>query len=63
MFAAEGASVVLTDIKEEMGEITAAQIRENGGEAVFLPHDVTSEDQWIKVIQETVSRTEKSTCW
>ena len=56
MFAAEGASVVLTDIKEEMGETTAAQIRENGGEAVFLPHDVTSEDQWIKVIRETVSR-------
>ena len=56
MFAAEGASVVLTDIKEEMGETTAAQIRQNGGEAVFLPHDVTREDQWIEVIQETVSR-------
>ena len=56
IFAREGAKVVLTDIKEEMGERTAAQIQELGGEAVFLPHDVTDEAQWLRVIQETVSR-------
>ena len=35
MFVREGARVVLTDIKVEMGEATAAQIRENGGDVVF----------------------------
>ena len=56
IFAREGAKVVLTDIKEEMGERTAAEIREHGGEAVFLAHDVTNEAQWLRVIQDTVAR-------
>ena len=55
MFAKEGAKVVLTDLKEEMGQKTAIQIRENGGEALFLRHDVTSEQEWIEVIRTTVS--------
>ena len=55
MFTNEGAKVVLTDIKEEMGQKTAIQIRENGGEALFLRHDVTSEQEWIEVIRTTVS--------
>ena len=55
MFTQEGAKVVLTDIKEEMGERTAAQIRESGGEALFLRLDVTSEENWIDVIRTTVS--------
>ena len=55
LFAAEGAKVVLTDIKEESGQRTAIQIRENGGEALFLRHDVTQEQEWLDVIQATVS--------
>ena len=55
-FAQEGASVVLTDIKEAQGEATAAQIRENGGEAVFLPQDVTDESRWQEVIRAAVER-------
>ena len=35
MFVREGAKVVLTDIKVEMGEATAAQIRESGGDRHF----------------------------
>ena len=56
MFAREGAKVVLTDIKVEMGEATAAQIRENGGDVIFMAHDVTSEERWLEVIAETVGR-------
>ena len=56
MFAREGAKVVLTDIKTEMGETAAAQIRQNGGDAIFMPQDVTSEPRWIEVIQETIAR-------
>ena len=51
LFAREGARVVLTDIKEEMGFKTAEQIRASGGEAVFVRHDVTSEEEWQEVIQ------------
>ena len=55
MFAQEGAKVVLTDIKTEMGEATAAQIRENGGDVLFMAHDVTDEQRWLEVIAETVA--------
>ena len=56
MFANEGARVVLTDIKVEMGEAAAAQIRENGGDVFFMEHDVTDEQRWQEVIAETVAR-------
>ena len=36
LFAREGARVVLTDIKEEMGRKTAEQIQAQGGEAARL---------------------------
>ncbi len=55
LFVQEGAKVVLTDIQEELGEKTAIQIRENGGEALFIRHDVTSEQNWIDVIRTAVS--------
>ena len=55
LFVKEGAKVVLTDIQEELGNRTVAQIRENGGEAIFVRHDVTSEQDWIHVIETAVS--------
>lgn len=46
LFAAEGATVYITDVLDDVGEATAARL----GEAVtFLHHDVTSEDEWIGV--------------
>lgn len=56
LFAQEGAKVVLTDILDEEGEAVAAEIRESGGEAVYLHLDVTQEQQWQDVIQATVDR-------
>ena len=55
LFVGEGAKVVLTDIQQELGEKTAAQIRENGGEARFIRHDVTSEQNWVDVVRSTIS--------
>ena len=55
LFAREGAKVVLGDIKQEQGERTTAQIREAGGEAMFVPLDVTHEGDWIDAIQATVA--------
>lgn len=42
----EGAVVLVTDIQDEAGEATVAELREAGGRAAFLSHDVTSESQW-----------------
>ena len=55
LFVQEGAKVVLSDIKEEDGEKTAAQIREGGGEAMFIRLDVTREEDWQRAIEATVS--------
>jgi 3(or 17)beta-hydroxysteroid dehydrogenase len=43
-FAAEGARVAIADIDRVRGEETARRI---GPAALFLAHDVTSEEQWI----------------
>src|SRR5262245_24001320 len=62
LFAREGARVVLTDIKEEMGFKTAEQIRASGGEALFVRHDVTSEEEWQEVIQTTMALPQVPCC-
>ena len=50
MFAQEGARVVIGDIRDELGMQVEAEIRELGGEAVYLHLDVTSEDDWQRAI-------------
>ena len=55
LFSGEGAKVVVTDINEMSGEKTAAQIREAGGEGIFVRLDVTKEQDWADAIQTTVS--------
>lgn len=46
-FAREGAKVVLTDMRADAGQALAAEIGEN---ALFLQQDVTSPEQWTKVV-------------
>jgi len=50
--AGEGARVVVTDIDEAGGRETVETI---GAAAVFKFHDVTQEDRWRDVIDETLS--------
>jgi NAD(P)-dependent dehydrogenase (short-subunit alcohol dehydrogenase family) len=52
--AAEGASVVVTDIADEPGEQVAAAIRDAGGTAVFVHQDVASEAEWGSVIERAL---------
>ena len=54
LFAAQGARVAIGDVLEEEGLRLAAEIGEAGGECVFLPLDVTSQDQWESAISATV---------
>ncbi len=55
LFAREGAKVVLTDILLEQGERSAAEIREMGGDAIFVKLDVTSDEDWQKAIEATLA--------
>ena len=56
MFVREGAKVVLGDINEGLGEKTAAQIRDDGYDALFVRLDVTNEQDWIDAVKATLSR-------
>jgi len=49
-FVEEGAKVVLTDVLTEEGEALAKELGEN---AKFMKHDVRSEEEWQKVVEET----------
>ncbi len=56
LFVREGARVVLGDIDVEAGQKTAAQIRDAGGEALFVKLDVTREEDWRSAVQSTLSK-------
>ncbi|MCZ6460497.1 MAG: glucose 1-dehydrogenase [Gammaproteobacteria bacterium] len=49
--AEEGAIVVISDIDDSLGEATANGIRDAGGRAEFLHHDVTDEVAWQSVVE------------
>jgi 3alpha(or 20beta)-hydroxysteroid dehydrogenase len=52
LFAAEGATVVLTDVLDDNGKQTAADI---GDAASYLHHDVTAEDEWTSVVEQVTA--------
>lgn len=59
LFAREGAKVIVGDINEEAGKATVEQIKAEGGEAIFVKLDVSSEEDWInicKVAKETYGK-------
>ena len=56
IFAREGAKVIVADILEAEGRKVVDEIVSNGGDAIFVALDVTSELQWKAAIDSTVSR-------
>lgn len=54
LLAKEGARVVLTDVNEDAGRAVAAEI--GADSALFLRHDISSEDDWISAIRQTQER-------
>ena len=54
LFAREGASVVLTDINESAGHAVAAEIKSQGGRAIFEPGDVTRAADCQRVVERAV---------
>ena len=56
LFAREGARVVVADVLEEESAAVAVDIREAGGEAMFVRLDVTKEESWKAAIAATVEQ-------
>ena len=56
LFAREGAKVIIADVLEDEGRQVEADIRGAGGEAVFVPLDVTREADWEQGVGAAVQR-------
>jgi len=56
LFAKEGAKIVIGDLLEAEGKQVEAEINEIGGECLFVPLDVTDEDQWKQAVAAAVAR-------
>ena len=54
--AEEGAKVAITDRNIAGGEAAAREISDAGGDAIFIEHDVSNEDQWKSVIAAVLER-------
>ena len=51
LFVQEGAKVIITDVLDDEGKKLEAELNEPGGDAQYMPLDVTDENQWDSVIQ------------
>ena len=56
LFAREGARIVLSDVADEAGEATAAEIRDAGGEAAYVHADVSKESDAKAMVDAAVER-------
>jgi len=55
LLAAEGATVIVTDMNETEGQATVKSIIADGGKAEFLPLNVTVEAEWISAVEKIVA--------
>lgn len=49
-----GADVVIGDLKDDVGEATAASLRDGGAKATFVHLDITSEESWNEAIPKAI---------
>ena len=54
LLAEQGGRIVLTDLNEEAGQSVVGEIKAMGGEAIFVKHDVASEESWKSVVKTAV---------
>ncbi|NQX58749.1 SDR family NAD(P)-dependent oxidoreductase [Paenibacillus qinlingensis] len=54
LFGQEGAQVIVNDLDAVKGEETASEIRDNGGEALFLQADVTDADSVKTMVDRAI---------
>jgi NAD(P)-dependent dehydrogenase (short-subunit alcohol dehydrogenase family) len=60
--AAEGATVVVVDVLEQMGQRTVDKIKENGGAGIFVKADVSKTDEVKRAIEMTRQKFGKLHC-
>ncbi len=53
--ARAGAAVVIGDIREDTGQATVDAIKKSGGDAAFLPLDVTDDGSWERCVEGTIA--------
>ena len=56
LFVAEGAKVAIIEMNREAGEAAEKEIRDAGGEAIFIETDVTQDDSMQRAVAATVAR-------
>jgi len=56
LFAKEGAQVAIIEIDEAKGAATEKSVREQGGDALFIPTDITREDSVKRAVLQAVTR-------
>lgn len=56
LFAREGAYVVICDLRETEGRQIESEIKEMGGNAVFIKLDVARQDEWNVVVNAAIDR-------
>jgi 3alpha(or 20beta)-hydroxysteroid dehydrogenase len=56
LFASEGARVVITDVRDEDGKLTAKNISPDGSMCAYMHHDVVDESEWATVVSSTIER-------
>ena len=56
LFVKEGAKVALIEISREAGQSAEREIREAGGEALFVETDVTQDDSVGRAMEATIAR-------
>jgi len=54
LLAREGAKIVITDVDDENGNKVVQDIKNDGGEAIFIKQDVSKEEEWKMVIETTI---------
>jgi NAD(P)-dependent dehydrogenase (short-subunit alcohol dehydrogenase family) len=52
-FAEKGAKVIIADVNEELGNQAAEQIRQQGGEVLFVKTDIRKEEEIIRLMEVT----------
>jgi len=55
LFAQEGAAVAIADISQEMGESVRQEIEKLGGQAIFIPCDVSKAEDCQQAVERTVA--------
>ncbi|MEZ5660772.1 MAG: SDR family oxidoreductase [Burkholderiaceae bacterium] len=55
LFASEGALVAVADVQTEAAEQVAASIRDSGGRAIAIAHDVGDEKAWAAGVDRAIA--------